>query len=460
MRGGFIDAHGREIAVGRGEFVPEIEAGRVISPFRCGTARGQPYRPVIGIRPVDSLQSTGITGRNLAREIGNVNVRPRRRPTSLVSPAAVFRRLVIGAILYRRGHGVFLAFPQVDQAASGLFYDTGADLGGVGSAVHAAQGTWPFSRVKLVAVRLGVLVVAAAVPRLPDLLSCARRCSLSTLALGPGVVVNAVFKNNWGRPAPERRSISSAATRPYVEVWRISDYCERNCSFVSGEASSGLWLVTLAFLAPRAGASASSASFCRSAWRCRLIRWPSRPFSPTRCCPGHYPACDPGALSQLFYRSPPGFQGKRRWRGFSAVAVALRRACAGAWQQRSLIAGRRFARNVSLGIAGQGLAGGSGARVETWWWKTVASGYPWDAPGLPRPTASGKSDTVMRLRNDLVRWNSPTAAPQDAQGDAASGGGALVAGAQKASGRARRRGILAVVRFRFLAGVRLVRQRG
>ena len=37
---------------------------------------------------------------------------------------------------------------------------------------------------------------------------------------------------------------------PYVEVWRISGWCDTNCSFVSGEASSAMWLVAVALVLP------------------------------------------------------------------------------------------------------------------------------------------------------------------------------------------------------------------
>jgi membrane-associated phospholipid phosphatase len=38
---------------------------------------------------------------------------------------------------------------------------------------------------------------------------------------------------------------------PYVEVWRITDWCADNCSFVSGEASSAVWLVAVALVLPK-----------------------------------------------------------------------------------------------------------------------------------------------------------------------------------------------------------------
>jgi membrane-associated phospholipid phosphatase len=37
---------------------------------------------------------------------------------------------------------------------------------------------------------------------------------------------------------------------PYQPVWRISDWCQSNCSFVSGEASSAAWMVAAIVLIP------------------------------------------------------------------------------------------------------------------------------------------------------------------------------------------------------------------
>ena len=79
----------------------------------------------------------------------------------LVSPA-VFRRLVIGAIVYIAVvSAFFLAFPQVDQAASGLFYDTGAGFWAASDPLFMRlRELGPFL-VKLVAVAaLGVLVAS------------------------------------------------------------------------------------------------------------------------------------------------------------------------------------------------------------------------------------------------------------------------------------------------------------
>ena len=73
---------------------------------------------------------------------------------------------------------------------------------------------------------------------------------LSSLVIGPGLLVNTLFKDNWGRARPKQVDLFGGEAS-YTPVWQISDNCERNCSFVSGEASSAIWLTTLVFLAPR-----------------------------------------------------------------------------------------------------------------------------------------------------------------------------------------------------------------
>jgi membrane-associated phospholipid phosphatase len=71
----------------------------------------------------------------------------------------------------------------------------------------------------------------------------------AALVIGPGLVVNGLFKSLWGRPRPVAVDIFGGDA-PYQTVWQISDWCQSNCSFVSGEASSAAWLVAATVLIP------------------------------------------------------------------------------------------------------------------------------------------------------------------------------------------------------------------
>jgi len=86
---------------------------------------------------------------------------------------------------------------------------------------------------------------------------------VSTLLLGPGLIVNLGFKDHWHRPRPVQVS-EFGGSKPYVDWWNPRGGCERNCSFVSGEASAAAWMFAPAMLAPpqwRVAAFAGAAIF-------------------------------------------------------------------------------------------------------------------------------------------------------------------------------------------------------
>ena len=149
--------------------------------------------------------------------------------------------------------GFFLIFPAVDLWVSGLFYSDEA-------------GFWaqsdPFLRrlrylgpylVRIIAIASGaVLVLKILLPgRRPLVPLRAPLFLLTTLILGPGVLVNLILKNNWGRPRPVMVD-QFGGDLPYQLVWWPTNLCDTNCSFVSGEASAGIWLLAAVFLAPAA----------------------------------------------------------------------------------------------------------------------------------------------------------------------------------------------------------------
>ncbi|MBA5778640.1 phosphatase PAP2 family protein [Stappia sp. F7233] len=147
----------------------------------------------------------------------------------------------------------FLVFPGVDIAVSRAFWSPETGFPAAQSDFLVRLRHLGPHLVRLIAIAAGaVILVKLAWPDRPPLLPLrVPLFLLSTLALAPGIVVNAVLKDNWGRPRPRMVEIFGGDA-PYVPVWHIADYCEKNCSFVSGEASSGIWLVSLAFLVPAA----------------------------------------------------------------------------------------------------------------------------------------------------------------------------------------------------------------
>ena len=58
------------------------------------------------------------------------------------------------------------------------------------------------------------------------------------LLLGPGVITNLVFKDNWGRARPVQTEIFGG-TQHFTPWWQPAHECRKNCAFFSGDAAYG-----------------------------------------------------------------------------------------------------------------------------------------------------------------------------------------------------------------------------
>lgn len=69
----------------------------------------------------------------------------------------------------------------------------------------------------------------------------------AVLIVGPGLVANSLFKDNWGRARPSQ-IVEFGGVKEFSPPLIIADQCERNCSFVSGDPSVGFHFFGLALL--------------------------------------------------------------------------------------------------------------------------------------------------------------------------------------------------------------------
>ena len=68
--------------------------------------------------------------------------------------------------------------------------------------------------------------------------------------IGPGILVNWVLKEHWGRARPSSTT-EFGGTADFTPALRITDQCATNCSFVSGEGSGATALaLSFVLLAP------------------------------------------------------------------------------------------------------------------------------------------------------------------------------------------------------------------
>lgn len=167
-------------------------------------------------------------------------------------PAAV--PLFLSALAFA---GLFLAWPGLDLAASTWLHVPGKGFvlarHPVFDLVHDYVGLLSWGLL------LGALLLwlASWWRGLPDdwprKLAGKRRAAvfiMLTQLLGPGLMVNTVLKDNWGRARPVHL-VEFGGQAQFSPAWVPSEQCPKNCSFVCGDASVGFGLLALAFVARR-----------------------------------------------------------------------------------------------------------------------------------------------------------------------------------------------------------------
>src|SRR5262245_24310420 len=168
-----------------------------------------------------------------------------------INPGPTAGPILAGVAVVLLISAVFIAFPQVDLAASGAFYAPGHGFSAArDNLLVAFRDSVDVPVALAVCVLVGSVGVRLARPERPSPIAPNRVLFLLwSLALGPGLLVNLILKDHWGRPRPSMIAAFGGGS-PYVPVWEISDFCARNCSFVAGEASTAAWLVGFALLLP------------------------------------------------------------------------------------------------------------------------------------------------------------------------------------------------------------------
>jgi lipid A 4'-phosphatase len=144
--------------------------------------------------------------------------------------------------------GATVVFPRIDLAASALFYDPprGFYLADV-LPLRVLHEAFPYLVGAIVVAGLA-LVAASTRRRWRGLDWRAGAFVLLALAIGPGLVVNVLFKDHWGRARPAQIAAFGGEAR-FSPAFVPSDQCGRNCSFPAGDPSVGFVLVGAGFLA-------------------------------------------------------------------------------------------------------------------------------------------------------------------------------------------------------------------
>lgn len=147
---------------------------------------------------------------------------------------------------------LFLAFPEIDLAASAAFYRPGEGF--------FLRDSWPATliyeatRILTLLLALGLIgaLVRAQLARAGRWAALRGRLwfLLIALLLGPGLLAHAILKDHWDRARP-RQVEQFGGDRQFTPALIPADQCRRNCSFVSGHAVMGFYLAALGFVTGR-----------------------------------------------------------------------------------------------------------------------------------------------------------------------------------------------------------------
>jgi membrane-associated PAP2 superfamily phosphatase len=146
---------------------------------------------------------------------------------------------------------VFRLLPGLDLWVSRGFYDPtiGFPAAHIPVAIWLREASASLTRI-IVAVLILVVLVKLVLPKRPSLVRPASTVFLLTsLALGPGLLVNGILKAISGRPRP-LEVLAFGGDQPFSAAWQFGGSCTANCSFVSGEAAVAIWLLAFALIVP------------------------------------------------------------------------------------------------------------------------------------------------------------------------------------------------------------------
>jgi lipid A 4'-phosphatase len=133
----------------------------------------------------------------------------------------------------------FCAFPQIDLMVSGAFHVKGGAFSGQSLGWVLMLRT--FFRVHFylwIAASLAGLFITRDRTRTWLRLAFIQWLFLAIcIALGPGIVTNAVLKDHWGRARP-REVVEFGGSKAFTRPLLPTNQCTNNCSFIAGEAAS------------------------------------------------------------------------------------------------------------------------------------------------------------------------------------------------------------------------------
>jgi lipid A 4'-phosphatase len=165
------------------------------------------------------------------------------------TPSSSRRQLLTIAAVVLIAAAFWAASPQLDLALSALFYRSGEGfyLGEHWPLPWIYRRTYTFIGIAAVSLVGSYLYALLPTTKWDHAWRGRLIFLMLSLALGPGLVTNTLLKNHLGRPRPEQ-IVNFGGSGHYVAPLVPSTQCGHNCSFPSGHAASGFWVITGAWI--------------------------------------------------------------------------------------------------------------------------------------------------------------------------------------------------------------------
>jgi lipid A 4'-phosphatase len=147
---------------------------------------------------------------------------------------------------------VFAVDPTLDLEVAAFFRDFAArpQHRWLFPVVEVVRGSGPIAVLAVIGPAVISLAIKAFRPKSRTLVSSRGALFLIlSFAIGPGLLVNGLLKEGWGRPRPSMVT-EFGGDHVFRPWWDPRGTCDSNCSFVSGETSSAVWMTAPALLAP------------------------------------------------------------------------------------------------------------------------------------------------------------------------------------------------------------------
>ncbi|WP_075184651.1 phosphatase PAP2 family protein [Teredinibacter haidensis] len=143
----------------------------------------------------------------------------------------------------------FLVWPNIDLVITGNYYADGQFIYGNNAFVRFIYLL--FAKIHIAYILLFIAGIVVCHQKKWFAAKKSWTFLLITLIVGPGILVNMVLKENTvGRPRPQNVE-QFGGEMPFASVFHYSGNCDSNCSFVSGHAAIGFYLMAVAWVRQR-----------------------------------------------------------------------------------------------------------------------------------------------------------------------------------------------------------------